>query len=152
MIYGYARVSSEGQDTGIQEEALKAAGAEVVRAEKVSGTSRKGRSELETLIQFMRSGDVLLVTRIDRLARSVRDLSNIVSEIEGRAVSCAARNSLLIRPRRQAGPFSKCSGSSLNLKPRSGKSGRPRELPGRKRRASIKADRLTVNGLPPSSI
>lgn len=84
MLYGYARVSTSDQDTVIQEEALKAAGAEVVRAEKVSGTSRKGRSELETLIQFMRSGDVLLVTRIDRLARSVRDLSNIVSEIEGK--------------------------------------------------------------------
>lgn len=84
MIYGYARVSTTDQSTDIQEEALRAAGAEIVRAEKVSGTSRKGRSELQTLMEFMRSGDTLLVTRIDRLARSVRDLSNIVSEVEAK--------------------------------------------------------------------
>lgn len=84
MIYGYARVSTTDQNTDIQEGALRAAGAEIIRAEKVSGTSRRGRSELQTLMEFMRSGDTLLVTRIDRLARSVRDLSNIVSEIEAK--------------------------------------------------------------------
>ena len=87
MIYGYARVSSEGQDTGIQEDALRSAGAEIVRAEKVSGTSRKGRKELETLLQFLRSGDVLMVTRLDRLARSLSDLSMIVDDLTKRGCS-----------------------------------------------------------------
>lgn len=90
MIYGYARVSTEDQSTEVQEAALRAGGAEQVRAEKVSGTSRKGRSELATLMDFMRSGDVLLVTRIDRLARSLHDLSNIVRELEAKGVSLKA--------------------------------------------------------------
>lgn len=90
MIYGYARVSTEDQSTELQEEALRAGGAEQIRAEKVSGTSRKGRSELALLLDFMRSGDVLLVTRIDRLARSIHDLSNIVRELEEKGVSLKA--------------------------------------------------------------
>src|SRR5919198_2198954 len=77
-MYGYARVSSIEQDLSIQQAALKAAGCTVIRAEKASGTSRKGRSELETLMDFLREGDTLIVTRIDRLARSLRDLQNIV--------------------------------------------------------------------------
>jgi len=87
MIYGYARVSTEDQSTEIQEEALVRAGADVVRAEKVSGTSRTGRHELETLLQFLRNGDVLMVTRLDRLARSLRDLSNIVETLTQRGCS-----------------------------------------------------------------
>ena len=77
-FYGYARVSTTGQDLTIQREALKAAGCKVIREEKVSGTSRQGRAELDTLLQFIRSGDTLVVTRIDRLARSVADLQDIV--------------------------------------------------------------------------
>src|SRR5215831_7038301 len=69
MRYGYARVSTIDQDLSIQNTALTAAGCELVRAEKVSGTSRAGRDELELLMQFMREGDELVVTRIDRLAR-----------------------------------------------------------------------------------
>ena len=79
--YGYARVSSIDQDLSIQRAALKAAGCSVIRAEKASGKSRDGRTELETLMQFIRSGDTLVVTRIDRLARSMRDLQNIVHEL-----------------------------------------------------------------------
>ena len=60
---------------------MQAAGCTVIRAEKASGTSRKGRSELETLLDFVRPGDTLVVTRIDRLARSMRDLQNIVHEL-----------------------------------------------------------------------
>ncbi len=80
-LYGYARVSSTDQDLTLQRKALKAAGCTVIRAEKASGTSRKGRSELETLMDFLRPGDSLVVTRIDRLARSLRDLQNIVHEL-----------------------------------------------------------------------
>ena len=81
QLYGYARVSSAGQDLSIQKTALKAAGCSVIRAEKASGTSRNGRTELETLLQFLRRGDTLVVTRIDRLARSMRDLQNLVHEL-----------------------------------------------------------------------
>ncbi|QIG53900.1 recombinase family protein [Altererythrobacter sp. BO-6] len=79
---GYARVSTEDQDCSIQEEALRKAGADVVRSEKKSGTSTKGRTELETVLDFLREGDTLLVTRIDRLARSVGDLEGIVGQLK----------------------------------------------------------------------
>ena len=62
MKYGYARVSSSGQDLTIQVEALTAAGCENIRQEKVSGTSVQGRDELKTLLDFVREGDELVVT------------------------------------------------------------------------------------------
>ena len=71
-IYGYARVSTTDQDLSLQTEALTAAGCDIIRSEKLSGTSRNGREELERLMEFIREGDTLLVTRIDRLARSDR--------------------------------------------------------------------------------
>jgi DNA invertase Pin-like site-specific DNA recombinase len=86
MIYGYARVSSTSQDLTIQQDALKLAGCETIRSEKVSGTSVQGRDELNTLLDFMRSGDELVITRIDRLARSVRDLQNIVHDLTEKGV------------------------------------------------------------------
>jgi DNA invertase Pin-like site-specific DNA recombinase len=89
-IYGYARVSTVDQDLAIQRASLKAAGCTVIRAEKASGTSRKGRSELETLMAFLREGDTLVVTRIDRLARSLRDLQNIVHDLRERGVHLKA--------------------------------------------------------------
>lgn len=85
-IYGYARVSTADQDLTLQEEALHAAGCEVIRAEKVSGSRREGRKELETLLQFLRQGDELVVTRVDRLARSIRDLQNVVHELNEHGV------------------------------------------------------------------
>ena len=81
QLYGYARVSSADQDLSIQQSALQAAGCAVIRAEKASGTTRSGRTELETLLQFLRRGATLVVTRIDRLARSMRDLQNLVHEL-----------------------------------------------------------------------
>ena len=82
MMYGYARVSTTDQDLSIQEAALRAAGCETIRSEKVTGTTREGRTELATLIEFMRKGDVLVVTRIDRLARSIGDLQDIVKSLK----------------------------------------------------------------------
>ena len=90
MKYGYARVSSSGQDLTIQIEALKQAGCETIRQEKVSGTSTQGRDELNTLLEFMREGDELVITRIDRLARSVRDLQNIVYDLNKRGINISA--------------------------------------------------------------
>jgi DNA invertase Pin-like site-specific DNA recombinase len=88
--YGYARVSSTDQDLSTQVEKLTAAGCSVFREEKVSGASREGRRELETLIAFLRPGDILMVTRIDRLARSVGDLQDIVKMLRAMGVSLKA--------------------------------------------------------------
>ena len=89
-IIGYARVSTTDQDLSIQVDALKAAGCEVIRSEKRSGTTTKGRQELETVLDFMRAGDVLIVTRIDRLARSIGDLQDIVRTIRAKGASLKA--------------------------------------------------------------
>lgn len=89
-LYGYARVSSSDQDFALQEQALRAAGCDVVRAEKVSGTSRVGRTELQTLLDFLRRGDTLVVTRIDRLARSIKDLQDIVYTLKERGATLKA--------------------------------------------------------------
>jgi DNA invertase Pin-like site-specific DNA recombinase len=89
-ILGYARVSATDQNLELQERALKAAGCEIIRAEKISGTKRAGRTELATLLQFVRKGDTLVVTRIDRLARSVKDLQDIVHELRAKGVALKA--------------------------------------------------------------
>jgi DNA invertase Pin-like site-specific DNA recombinase len=81
-IIGYARVSTDDQDCTIQEATLKAAGCSIVRSEKKSGTTTEGRSELDTVLSFVRAGDTLMVTRIDRLARSVADLERIVGALK----------------------------------------------------------------------
>ena len=62
----------------------------MIRSEKRSGTSRKGRTELETLLDFLRKGDTLVVTRIDRLARSVKDLQDIVITLRENGVALKA--------------------------------------------------------------
>ena len=90
MKYGYARVSSSSQKLTTQLDALTAAGCETIRQEKVSGTSIQGRDELNTLLEFLRDGDELVVTRIDRLARSIRDLQNIVYDLEKKGVILSA--------------------------------------------------------------
>lgn len=89
-VIGYARVSTTDQDCSIQEAALRAAGCNIVRSEKKSGTSRDGRTELETVLAFLREGDTLVVTRIDRLARSLYDLEGIVRDLQARGVHLRA--------------------------------------------------------------
>ena len=78
--YGYARVSTDGQTLDAQVAALKAAGAERVFREKASG-AKSDRRELSLLLKSLGDGDVLLVTRLDRLARSTRDLLNTLDAI-----------------------------------------------------------------------
>ncbi|WP_105436499.1 recombinase family protein [Neorhizobium tomejilense] len=90
QIYGYARVSTTDQDLSIQETALRAAGATIIRSEKKSGTTTEGRDELATLIEFARKGDTIIVTRIDRLARSIADLAQIVRVLESKGVHLKA--------------------------------------------------------------
>ena len=81
---GYARVSSIDQDLEVQLAKLKGEGCDLVRSEKASGGSRDGRTELETIIAFLRPGDEVVVTRLDRLGRDTRDVLNIVHECEER--------------------------------------------------------------------
>ena len=80
MIIAYARVSSDGQTLDAQQAALLAAGATKVFAEKVSGAVT-GRKALAKAIAALGAGDVLLVTRLDRLARSTRDLLNVLASV-----------------------------------------------------------------------
>jgi DNA invertase Pin-like site-specific DNA recombinase len=88
--YGYARVSTLDQDLALQERQLRAAGCRVVRAETKSGSRRDGRTELQLLLDFVQPGDTLVVTRIDRLARSLKDLQDIVHELKAKGVSLRA--------------------------------------------------------------
>jgi DNA invertase Pin-like site-specific DNA recombinase len=89
-LYGYARVSTIDRDLRVQRAALKAAGCDVIRAEKASGSRRDGRTELQVLLDFVKPGDTLIVTRIDRLARSMKDLQDIVHELKARGVALRA--------------------------------------------------------------
>jgi DNA invertase Pin-like site-specific DNA recombinase len=89
-FFGYARVSTSGQDLAVQEATLRAAGCQTVRSEKKSASDRHSRNELQTLLDFLREGDTLVVTRIDRLARSMKDLQDIVHELKSKGVALKA--------------------------------------------------------------
>lgn len=89
-IIGYARVSTTDQNLELQESALRAQGCDMIRSEKRSGTTTAGREELRTVLDFLRAGDVLMVTRIDRLARSIGDLQDIVRAVKARGASLKA--------------------------------------------------------------
>ena len=86
--YGYARTSSEDQSNSIetQNAALLAAGCDVVRHEQVSGASIEGRRELQTLLEFMRADDVLIVTKLDRLARNTVDMLTLIQQLGERGI------------------------------------------------------------------
>ena len=93
MKVAYSRVSSErGQETGLetQIEILKKFGVEKVFFETASGTSTKGRDKLKECLDFVREGDELVITRIDRLARSVLDLQTIVKQLNEKGVTLTA--------------------------------------------------------------
>jgi DNA invertase Pin-like site-specific DNA recombinase len=85
MRYGYARVSTSKQDHANQSDALKAAGCERIFSEKASGKSTNGRKEFDKLMKALLPGDTVTVTKLDRLARSSRDLHNILHELQERS-------------------------------------------------------------------
>ena len=87
---GYARVSTTDQNLELQEAALRSAGCDLIRSEKRSGATTAGRTELQTVLDFLRKGDVLMVTRIDRLARSIGDLQDIVRAVRGKGATLKA--------------------------------------------------------------
>lgn len=89
-VVGYARVSSFGQELEIQQHLLAVAGCDKVFYEKKSGTTTEGREELRRALEYVREGDVFVVTRIDRLARSVSDLGTIVDQLVAKKVSFRA--------------------------------------------------------------
>lgn len=83
MILGYARVSTDDQTLDSQTDALQAAGAERIFADRISGSLR-ARPQLDRLLDHLRPGDVVTVTKYDRLARSLKDLLDIVDQVEKR--------------------------------------------------------------------
>ena len=87
MQVGYARTSTVEQEAGFeaQQRELTAAGCTKVFAEQISSVAQRG--QLEAAIEFIREGDVLVVTKLDRLVRSMRDLLDIVARIEGKGAS-----------------------------------------------------------------
>ena len=86
-LVGYVRVSSLDQDTTTQLERVSSAKCKKVFSEKESGTSTKNRTALTDCLEYMREGDTLVITKIDRLARSARDLHNIVHDLEKRSIN-----------------------------------------------------------------
>ena len=83
---GYARVSSTSQSLELQEEQLADSGCEKLFSEKMSGTTAKGREALQECLDWLREGDTLVVTRLDRLARSGKDLHNVIDQLQAKQV------------------------------------------------------------------
>lgn len=89
MIFGYARVSTRDQNTAAQHDALTAAGAEQIFTDTISGSVR-ARPQLDRMLETLRAEDVVVVTKFDRLARSIIDLISIVQTIEGKGANLSS--------------------------------------------------------------
>lgn len=101
-IYGYSRVSTSSQDYKTQIQKLEQAGAEKIYSEKYTGTKKEGRKELEELLSIVEKGDLVLVTKIDRLARSIVDLNSIISTLNQSGVTVSfLDNSLTFEPNKK---------------------------------------------------
>ncbi len=87
MLIGYARVSTVGQDLATQREILESEGCNRIFVEKVTGTSTDQREELKEAMMYARSGDTLVITKIDRLARSIIDLNKLIQELAEKGVN-----------------------------------------------------------------
>src|SRR5262245_33358923 len=87
---GYARVSATDQNLDVQIAELKEVGCDKVYFEKISGANAANRTELQRLLKRLTVGDVLVVTRLDRLARSTRDLLNIIDDLGTRGIAFKA--------------------------------------------------------------
>lgn len=85
MNVGYARVSTQDQDPFLQVEALKSSGCEQIFEERITG-KQKERPELSICLRTLRAGDTLVVWKLDRLARSLKDLVDIIQDLDGRGV------------------------------------------------------------------
>lgn len=85
MIVGYARVSTQDQSLDLQNDALRAAGCEEIFSEKITGKQRE-RPELQNCLRMLRKGDILVVWKLDRLARSLKDLVELITGLEAKQV------------------------------------------------------------------
>jgi len=85
MNIGYARVSTQDQNLDLQNDALKAAGCEIIYTDKMSGT-KKNRPGLEEILGFIRKGDTLVVWKLDRLGRSLKHLIQVLNQLDERGV------------------------------------------------------------------
>jgi len=94
MKVGYARVSSTGQNLETQIEILKEAGCEKIFQEKKSGTAMDNRVQLQNALEFVREGDIFMVTRLDRFARSNTDLYKIIEILNKKGVEFKATNQI----------------------------------------------------------
>lgn len=99
MIYGYSRVSTSKQDLKAQTSKLEQAGATVIYSEKYTGTKKDGRKQLSELLNVVKSGDSVLVTKIDRLARSIVDLKELVQSFTDKGVTVSfIDNNMTFKP------------------------------------------------------
>src|SRR5437879_11071608 len=89
-LAGYARVSSAGQSLEVQLDQLRQEGCDKIFQEKRSGRTTDGREQLEAALEWVREGDVLVVARLDRLARSMTDLRQIVDRLNAKGVGFRA--------------------------------------------------------------
>jgi hypothetical protein len=128
-LLGYARVSTTDQDLSVQREALHGAGVAAIFEEKASGTKRAARTELERVLGILGEGDTLVVTRLDRLGRSLRDLANVAHEIDEAGATCGCSSRPSTRRPPPAAPSSACSPSSRPLRPTSAASDSSKGLP-----------------------
>ena len=102
-VRGYARVSFDGKSVAVQVEALEAAGAGCVWSETASG-AQIDRRRLRVMLAALVSGDVMMVVRLDRLSRTLRDLLTILGEIADKGTgSCGLAKPLRTPPRRMGG-------------------------------------------------
>ena len=91
MKIGYARVSTQEQELALQLDALKEAGCSQIYQEKITGAKRE-RPELQEMIEHLREGDVIVIWKLDRLARSLRDLVDLVNYIQGKGAALLSLN------------------------------------------------------------
>ncbi|MCY9097633.1 recombinase family protein [Bacillus inaquosorum] len=106
MIYGYARVSTNRQELDIQIKALKEAGATKIYKEKISG-AKADRKELSKLLREIKAGDTLLVTKADRIARSLSQLEKIVTDLTNRGVAVHILNMGMFTAETMENPMTK---------------------------------------------
>ncbi|MFI8657987.1 recombinase family protein [Priestia megaterium] len=106
MVYGYGRVSTNRQELDIEVKALKEAGATKIYKEKISG-AKTDRKELTKLLKEIKAGDTLVVTKADRIARSLSQLENIVTDLTNRGVSVHIINMGMFTTETMANPMTK---------------------------------------------
>lgn len=106
MIYGYARVSTNKQELDIQIKALKEKGATKIYKEKISG-AKIDRKELESLLKVIKAGDTLIVTKADRIARSLSQLESFVMDLTNRGVAVHILNMGLFTAESMDNPITK---------------------------------------------